>query len=198
MYVVTYPLNLFTTDKFKTLCPTHPLKVVFSLITSNHPEVQLDAGDRSAAIVRQTWNASTVEFNSCTFMADANSLFGNNHGIFATILKMKLRKSAETGDCVDFLRFKRNNDLTSERICGEYEATGGYTGDQTKFFADDSGRLKIHIEFDKSIAMKSTDTFEVMLVLTAYRKGKFCRFSHLNDIYECVNFSRLLYFQQRR
>lgn len=135
--------------------------------------MQLDTGDRSAAIVRQSWNASTVEFHSCTFMADANSLFGNrNRGIFATILKMKLRKSAETGECVDFVRFKRSNDLASERICGDYEATGGYTGDQAKFFDDDTGRLKIHIEFDKSVPFKSTDTFEVMLVLTAYRKSK--------------------------
>lgn len=116
-------------------------------------------------------------------MADANSLFGNNRGIFATILKMKLRKSNETGECIDFLRFKRNNDLASERICGDYEASGGYTSDQTKFFADDSGRLKIHIEFDQSVPMKNTDTFEMMLVLTAYRKSECCRVSFHPDDY---------------
>lgn len=161
---------VFTADKIKALCPTHPLKVVFSLITSNHPDVKLDADDRSAAIVRQSWNASTINFHSCTFMADANSL--KDRGIFATVLRIKLRKSAETGECIDFIRFKRNNGLASERICGEYEATGGYTGDQTKFFADDSGRLKIHIEFDASVPMKSTDALELVLVLTAYQKSE--------------------------
>lgn len=188
---------MFTSDKFKDLCPINTFKVIFSVISSNHAEVKLDADDRSAAIVRQSWNASTIAFQSCTFMADA----GNNRGIFATILKMKLRKSAETGECVDFFRFKRNNDLSSERICGDYEATGGYTGDQTKFFADDTGRLKIHIEFDRSVPFKNTDTFEVMLVLTAYRKGESYLYSFHSNSYlhtsfyfcifsDCYNFNK--------
>lgn len=133
--------------------------------------MELELSHRSGAYVPLVWNATSLKkYEVCEFKVDANK-FGYNRGVFATLQKMSLRKSI-TGECIDFIKFKHDNGATSERLCGNYKATDEYSRDHSKFFADETGRMRVHIELDVKRPLEDpNETLEVELFLTAFTKG---------------------------
>lgn len=163
--------NIASADKLTDLCPKHLLEIGFDFLTANHRQVELEIFQRSGARVPLAWNATNMKkYEVCEFKVEAN-LHGFNRGVFATLQKMSLRKSI-TGECIDFIRFKHANGSSSERLCGKYQATDEYTRDHSKFFADDSGSIRVHIELDVKRPLEDpNETLEVELFLTAFTKG---------------------------
>lgn len=158
-------------DKLSQLCPTNLLKIGFDFITANQPQVDLELLHRSGAYVPLQWNATTLKkYEVCEFKVEANN-HGHNRGVFATLQKMSLRKSI-TGACIDFIQFKHENGSSTDPLCGNYKATDEYTHDHSKFFSDETGRFRVHIELNGKRPLDDpTETLEVELYLTAFTKG---------------------------
>lgn len=182
-YIYLYPSTFIpriisrldaTTDTLNRLCSTNHLKIMFEFITDNKPEVQLHWDNDSAAIVGQHWNASTMhKLPVCHFRVDARKYaLGTDRGIYASVRQMKLRRSGAGGSCIDFVSFKRENSVSSGRLCGDYAASDDYSGDESKFFADDGGLLYVHVELDTSRKLLPTEELYVEIVLTAYEKSE--------------------------
>lgn len=167
--IASFPLA----DSLNDLCPKNILSRSFGFVSGNYHQVELESFDRSGAYVPLAWNASSLKkYEVCDFKVEANK-FEPNRGVFATVQKMSLRKSI-TGECIDFVTFKHENGISSARLCGNYKATDDYTGDHTKFFADDVGSINVHIELDVNRPLVAPhETLELELYLTAFTKGTF-------------------------
>lgn len=156
------------------MCSKSTLKQIFDTLTDNGPEIKLEETDRSGAIVHGIWNATTFKkWTTCSFKVDANPVYkyGRSRGIYVTVNKVKLRQWSGSGDCIDYVQFKTGDNHKSIRICGDYEATGGYTNDQTKFFIDDYGHTNVDIKFDDHAVVSGDQQFEIVLIFTAFKKG---------------------------
>lgn len=146
---------------------------MFDILTDNRPEVHLDQNSGSGAVVHQHWNATTVpKLSVCHFRVDTRRhAHGADRGVYASVRRMKLRKQpGPGGQCIDFVSFKRLNEQSSARLCGDYQASDEYTGDESKFFADESGSLYVHVELDTERPLEAGAELEVEIVLTAYEK----------------------------
>lgn len=100
--------------------------------------------------------------SDCTFKIDTK-LFGKNSGIYVNILKMRMRQVKLTGNCIDSITVKYNDD-TKKRFCGDLPPG------EIKSIEDHKGKVKITISIDRSLAFADNDDFvEFQIVATAFR-----------------------------
>lgn len=156
------------------MCSKSKFKQIFDTLTDNTEEIRLEENEKSAAIIHGMWNSTNArKWSSCSILIQANRAYAflheHTHGIYVTVNKINLRK--RSGDCLDYIQFTSGDNQRSNRICGNYEATGGYTNDQTKSFTDEFGKLKMNIEFNDHVTLSGDQQFEIVVVLTAFRKG---------------------------
>lgn len=169
------------------MCHNNPLRIFLENFTDNTPTVSLDpddTADRSAggASIRQAiTNSNMKRLSQCSFEV---SVSGRNRGIFATVMKTKLRRNVTTGECIDYVQFRSASGGghhgahrdESARLCGDYEATGGFTTESQQFFRTDRSKFQTILRFDASQPLtKDEDKLELHIYFTAFRMGKWKR-----------------------
>lgn len=174
---------IFLADKFHELCSGNKFKTIFDKITNNKPEVKLNQGDLSAALVRHHWNSTSyTKLTSCVFDVKLDNSYGSGSGFFTTIKKLKLRESKYSGygsysgsysdssTCIDFIRFTYRNGSSTREICGNIETTV-HNNLIRNFFDETSGEMRVEISIGSTPFLSNdelSNTLEVDLVFTAY------------------------------
>jgi len=100
--------------------------------------------------------------SDCTFKIDTK-FFGKNAGIYVNIVKMRLRQTKLTGNCIDSITIKHNDDA-KKRFCGDLPPG------EIKSVEDFKGKVKITVSIDKSVPFSDPDDYvEFQIVATAYK-----------------------------
>lgn len=133
--------------------------------TMNKYEINFNREVNSIVLERRFSALQVKRLKSdCTFKIDTK-LFGKNSGIYVNILKMKLRQVKLTGDCIDSITIKYNDDV-KKRYCGELPRG------EIKSIEDFKGKVKITVSIDRSVAFDDIDDYvEFQIVATGF-KGK--------------------------
>lgn len=179
-------------DKYHKLCPTSKFKRIMDNISNNKPEVILNRGDLSSALISYQWNSTAyTKFGTCGFNVKLDNSYSNASGIFLLINKLKLREHSDEynncndekcGQCIDYVRFVYKNGTHTRQICGNIETTVN-SNLIRNFFDEIYGEMGVEIFIDTSYPMLSerNSSLEVELVFTAYSSKLF--FPHILKIY---------------
>lgn len=106
---------------------------------------------------------------------------GKNGGIFAVIEYLVFRKNETTGECIDYVQFKRQDGSTSRKYCEEFNAEFSMDssflheavvsdGIATKnSFIDYKGELDVVIFISKE-SLKINEDMDLRIVFTSFRR----------------------------
>lgn len=98
-------------------------------------------------------------------MATIDDDKNRNRGVFVSIRRLNLRKSAYSDECIDYIRFTFG-DEKSQKYCGQLNAS---VDDVKKtYFGEGGGVIEVRLKLDKFTPLKYVDdTLDVELVFTA-------------------------------
>lgn len=170
------PSRFCVADIIADLCPKTFFEKNFHKILPNKAEVRLGVNDKSAALIHQSWNSSSFKrFDECSFNVDAtqNVSKSRNRGLYLSIRRLNLRKSPNSDECIDYIRFKFGHHR-SKKFCGQLNPSVDDVS--LIYFGEAGGVIKVYIFIDKSLPLKNIeDTLDIELVFTAHEgRGILC------------------------
>lgn len=165
----TYSTLIFFSDKIgdKDICSNKRTLIGFFTQSINKYEIDFDR-EHNSVVIERKFNASAVKRmkTECSFKIYTSN-FNKHAGIYINIVKLKLRKIAYTGECIDSITVKYNGDI-KKRFCGELSPG------EIRSIEDTKGKVKITIAVDHRMPFNDPDDFiEFQIVATAF-KGKHC------------------------
>lgn len=148
------------------LCGNQRTLYTFLTQTMNKYEINFNR-ETNAIILERRFSPLQVKRlkSDCTFKIDTK-FFGKNAGIYVNIVKMRLRQTKLTGNCIDSITIKHNDDA-KKRFCGDLQPG------EIKSIEDFKGKVKITVSIDRSVPFTDPEDYvEFQIVVTAYKGNK--------------------------
>lgn len=116
---------------------------------------------------------------NCKFYVEAKK---SDAGIFSVIQSISFRRNHTSGECVDYVQYKRHDGTLSSPYCGQMSAVlamdhifdhlGENTGPTSNSFVDPTGLLAVHVYIAKE-PLAVDEERDLNIVFTSYRSA-FC------------------------
>lgn len=139
-------------------------------------KIKLGRGDESTLVIQQTrLNDHLIPWEKnflCTFKIKT----ANGDGIFAVIQYLVFRKNETTGECIDYVRFRRKDNSLSQKYCDTFNAalSMGTTFQHHPFdivsrnaFIDIEGELNVELYVSKEPL--NHDEMDLNILFTSFR-----------------------------